>query len=71
MRLDPTDVDGEQRWFQEEASELMTAVVFKLSIDGPAGHRPRPGGGRIMSPWNLALLGLTFVTQVQIRSRFV
>lgn len=69
--MDPTDLEGEQSGFQEEASELMAAVVFKQSIDGPAGHRSRPGGGRLMSPWNLGLLRLTFVTRVQIRSWFV
>ncbi len=57
--------------FQEEANELMAAVVFKLNIDGAAGHKLRPGGGRLMSPWNLGLLGQTFVTPAKIRSGFV
>lgn len=49
----------------------MAADVFKLSIDGASGHRPRPGGGRLMSLWNLALLRPTVVTRVQIRGRCV
>lgn len=53
--------------FQEEAGELMTAEVFKPSIDGAAGRGPRPGGGAQVSPWNLALLRLTVVMRVQIR----
>lgn len=46
----------------------MTADVFKPGIDGAAGHGPRPGGGALVSPWNLAQLRLTVVMRVQIRS---
>lgn len=64
---DPAGPDG----FQQEEAELMAAVVFKMSIDGAAGHGPRPGGGRLMSPWNLGLFGRTLVSRAEIRSRFV